>query len=101
MYRQGDVFLIPVPSIPAEAATNPRQDGRIVLAYGEASGHAHAIYDEGADLMVANDAVYLEVNQPVALRHEEHAEISIPIGLYVVRRQVEWSDDDEPIRVSD
>lgn len=37
MYRQGDVLLIPVPSIPAEAAPNLRQDGPIVLAYGEAS----------------------------------------------------------------
>jgi hypothetical protein len=42
--RQGDVLLVPIaPSrIPAGRVV-PRDRGRIVLAYGEVTGHAHAI----------------------------------------------------------
>ena len=44
-FRQGDVGLIPVASLPDGAKKVPRDKGRIVLAYGEVTGHAHAIYD--------------------------------------------------------
>jgi hypothetical protein len=43
MKRQGDVLLIPVDEIPAGLKTVPRDNGRVILAYGEATGHAHAV----------------------------------------------------------
>jgi hypothetical protein len=101
--RQGDIALIRLTATQTPEGIQAERDAgnRLVLARGEATGHAHAIHDKGANLIVANDAVYLEVIEPVSLRHEEHAPISVPAGLYEVRRQVEWSDDDEPIRVTD
>jgi hypothetical protein len=50
MYRQGDVLIIPVYSVPGNLAPVARENGRIVLADGEATGHAHAIRAEGAAL---------------------------------------------------
>lgn len=43
MYRQGDVLIVPA-KMPAKAKLEevPREDGRVVLAHGEATGHAHA-----------------------------------------------------------
>lgn len=46
--RQGDVLLIPVTrafKLPADAQEVLLDRGRIVLAYGEVTGHAHAIAD--------------------------------------------------------
>jgi hypothetical protein len=50
MYRQGDVLIIPVESIPERLDAIDRDDGRVVLAHGEVTGHAHAIKAEGAVL---------------------------------------------------
>lgn len=43
--RQGDVQLQPVPQLPADCIEIPPEGNRIVLAHGEVTGHAHAIYD--------------------------------------------------------
>lgn len=43
--RQGDVLLKPVAELPKDCTEVPLDRGRIVLAYGEVTGHAHAIAD--------------------------------------------------------
>lgn len=101
--RQGDVLLemIDAGELGKEL---PRDAGRIVLAYGEVTGHAHAIHETDATLFAgkaANDDRILRVVAPVSLRHEEHSKIELPPGLYRVRRQREWTDENEPIQVAD
>ena len=93
-YRQGDVLLVAVPAIPEDARLVPRDQGRIVLALGEATGHAHAIADPQAALMeTALQERFLHVLREggVLLRHEEHHPILLPQGAYQVRRQREYS----------
>ncbi len=54
MYRQGDVLIVPVAqdAVPAHAAHAPRERrdgrGRLVLALGEVTGHAHAVVGPGS-----------------------------------------------------
>ena len=92
-YRQGDV-LVDKTAIPAEAVVVECRE-RIVLAEGEATGHAHAVLDcDRADLLEADGVRYLRVKSPVDLVHEEHGTITIEPGEYVIRRQVEqWMDE--------
>ncbi len=100
-FRQGDILLIPVGSIPAEARKQRRQRGRLILAEGEATGHAHAVVDRGADLyeLISEADVaemrqrFLDVATEVALVHDEHATIAVPPGRYEVRRQREYSPE--------
>lgn len=53
MYRQGDVLIAPitetaVPDTARDAASEPRDGrGRLVLALGEVTGHAHAVVGPG------------------------------------------------------
>lgn len=103
MIRQGDLLLVAVEAIPQDATEEPREaSGRVVLAYGEATGHAHALHEEGVSMWRAvNQAVFLRVLEPSNLIHEEHDRIAIPPGLYRVMRQRQWTDDDEPILVDD
>lgn len=102
LVRQGDVALIAVDSIPDDAVTIERDRGRVVLAYGEVTGHAHALTEEGITMLkAANQDVFLRVVEPASLRHEEHSRIDVPPGLYRVVRQREWTDAEEPIQVAD
>ena len=103
MIRQGDVLLISVEAIPDDAVEQPRdQSGRVILAHGEVTGHAHALHEVGVTmLLAANDEVFLRVLEPSSLVHEEHDHIVIPPGLYRIVRQREWTDADEPIQVAD
>lgn len=97
LLRQGDVLLVPIEEVPAAVLPLPREDGRVILAHGEVTGHAHAIVDESAELVSAEGAaeLYLIVHgtDPVALEHEEHDTIMIPPGKYERRMQREYSEE--------
>jgi hypothetical protein len=95
MFRQGDVLVISVGSVPSGAQPLPRERGRVVVAYGEATGHAHAIGDSGAALLEHDADRYLRVTATggVHLTHEEHNTIVLPPGDYRVVRQREYAPE--------
>lgn len=100
-YRQGDILLIKVRALPDGAIENTPQD-RIVLAYGEVTGHAHALYEPRTKAapqgkVTAWDAGaerYIQVLEQTALKHEEHAPIDLAPGVYKVVRQVEYTPEE-------
>jgi hypothetical protein len=101
--RQGDVFVTRVTAIPAGTTEVPRDAGRVVLAYGEVTGHAHAIVSPDATLLrTADDRRFLRiVGSGVALVHEEHATIELVPGTYEVRRQREYEYGEGERQVAD
>lgn len=77
--RQGDVLLWPIKKMPQSVAPVAPEQGRVILARGEATGHHHsfafsdrvALFREdgsggGMFLAISGDA-------PAALEHQEHA----------------------------
>ncbi|WP_067483056.1 hypothetical protein [Actinomadura hibisca] len=98
MYRQGDILIVPVaeeavPQNVRDLPPAPRDGrGRMVLALGEATGHAHALTAEGALLRDPHPLVpdHLHLPSGGRLVHEEHAPISLPRGWYRVVRQREY-----------
>lgn len=95
VYRQGDVLLKQVRSIPADATKTEIKD-RVVLAFGEVTGHAHAIEElESVEVFVkADGTMYLKVSKDGAdLRHEEHGTITLPAGNYERVLQREYSPE--------
>lgn len=91
--RQGDVLLVPVTSIPAAVSEVPRDRGRVILAYGEVTGHAHAIAAPEATLLTtADNERFLRLVGAVDLVHEEHATIAVAPGQYRVVIHREWTD---------
>ncbi|WP_037605243.1 hypothetical protein [Streptacidiphilus rugosus] len=99
MYRQGDVLLVPVAevAVPAAVASMTAQErdarGRLVLARGEASGHAHAVVGAGRLLRVGGQfgESWLQLTEGGRVVHEEHAAIALPRGWYRVVRQREYT----------
>lgn len=92
-YRQGDIFLLQVDELPSEAVELQVSD-RIVLAWGETTGHAHAIDKHDARFYFLREDNYLVVEEKAKLVHEEHDSIPLPAGIFKVVRQQEY----DPIR---
>lgn len=101
--RQGDVLLVPCKSIPKAAKPVLRDKGRVVLAYGEVTGHAHAITSPHAALFsmqsFGRKMNYLSVEETVKLGHEEHDEHEVTPGNYRVVQQREFDPQaPQPVR---
>jgi len=89
--RQGDVLLM------LEAKPNTKFskvtpiNGRLILAFGEATGHHHSIAATDVELMQANGIMYLDVKKAMTmLTHQEHAPIPLKRGAYRVVLQREY-----------
>ncbi len=98
MYRQGDVLLIPVPSVPTKVSKISQ--GHLVLAEGEATGHAHVIDSPTARLFrSAPDERFIQLAEKSLLRHEEHSRIELPAGNYrvVIQREFVRSGEVRPV----
>ena len=97
-YRQGDILLIPITDIPRNAKAVRRENGKLILAHGEVTGHHHAFGTDvtNVELVTKEGAqqLYLMVHGlPAPLTHQEHATIDVAPGVYEVRRQREYSPE--------
>ena len=94
MYRQGDVLIVRDETPGEDRVPVPRdRRGRMVLAYGEATGHAHVVGGPGLTLTAEPDdpeRMWIDVPRHGRITHEEHGPISLPAGRYRVIRQREY-----------
>ncbi|WP_157245220.1 hypothetical protein [Nonomuraea typhae] len=96
MFRQGDILILPVAedSVPEHVRSTPPEArdarGRLVLALGEATGHAHAIPGPGTLVLERDGGGFLHLPSGGRLVHEEHSAIALPKGWFQVVRQREY-----------
>ena len=101
-YRQGDVGIAKVNKSEFTLESVKPVNNRLVLAYGEATGHHHSI----SLLDYPNTELYTAKEQPatmllyipdapVTIEHQEHGNIELERGWYQVERQVEYSPEDD------
>lgn len=99
-YRHGDVLLIPVDEAPKTTMPVDRENGDLVLAHGESTGHRHVVMDDSAVLnrIIGSSDRFLELPKPATLRQlstnpaevegrDLHGAIDLPAGGYIVRIQ--------------
>jgi hypothetical protein len=93
-YRQGDVLVREVGTrdFADHGIEVIAENGRIILARGEVSGHIHSIDARLARLFegAGPGICYLLMDTQGLLEHQEHSPISLPKGLYEVIRQREY-----------
>lgn len=106
-YRQGDILIERVAELPRLKGKAKTEGGRVILAHGEVTGHAHEIEVpklaslreieeamrqlgdlDGADAMTQTALI---VTADTAVIHDEHGRIALPKGKYIVRRQREYT----------
>lgn len=98
--RQGDVFVERVRTVSGK----PVQADRIILAFGEVTGHCHEVIvaepevdvdTPPAQLFEEPDGTrYLLVERACQLVHQEHGTIALSPGAYKVTRQREYSPEE-------
>ncbi len=124
MVRQGDVLLLPIDRVPDEAlgeCKHSSDSARCVLAHGEVTGHAHAIYPERdarehVSPVQARVELYelrkprafsllpcdlLRLRECALVRHEEHDPIALAPGDWLRVIQHEGDEAEEMRRVAD
>jgi hypothetical protein len=108
-FRQGDVLIERVTSLPGVIKKMAPENGRVILAHGEVTGHAHEIESPKlATLHEIKEAVRLlgdlddiqtldrkalVLAKDSAVIHQEHATIPIKGDSYVITRQREYSPE--------
>jgi hypothetical protein len=96
-YRQGDVLIESIPSLPKKLVKVARESGRLILAHGSATGHSHGIATPRCDLYTSAKepgVMFLDIRAAKAeLTHDEHGTIVLPKGVYRVSRQSEYSPE--------
>ena len=91
--RQGDVLVESTTrTIPEGAPSRAAEAGRVILAHGEVTGHAHAVAEpDSARLYDLDDVTLLAVDALTALTHDEHGTVVLTEGTHEVIRQVEYT----------
>lgn len=100
-YRQGDVFIEDVKTIPLGAKKVAAKNGRYVIAEGEATGHAHTIEEKYGELYELDGVLYFKPSGVAPLEHQEHATIPLTRSPKRFTIQREWTDAMEPRQVLD
>ena len=90
IFQQGDVLLIKIDEI----ENGLKKLKHLTLAEGETTGHSHRITTGTATLYQASGVqtnFVLEVSSDAAtLTHEEHKPITLPKGIWQIRRVREF-----------
>lgn len=89
--RQGDVGIVPASHPDFVAPTGKltpipsKVVGRVVLAYGEVTGHHHSFPAGGATFcMDEGGLAFLTVEELIEVTHQEHGPVPVFPGLYQV-----------------
>ncbi|WP_394436748.1 hypothetical protein ACGGKE_07840 [Sphingobium naphthae] len=91
---QGDVYLIPIMSIPAEASAIEPEKGQFIVTHSE-TGHHHVVMERPTVKMFSAMDTFrgflLVEGEPATLEHlrehHTHAPQEIPAGAWLIQRQ--------------
>lgn len=97
--RQGDVALETVDTVPEGCTPVAPVEGRLILAWGEVTGHHHSVPASVATLVKDREGtMFLTVDELTAVRHQTHFAGDVKPGTYRVRIQREYTSADMPPR---
>ena len=95
--QQGDVLCTKLESLPEEGARKKikRTKRGLVLAEGEATGHAHIIEDTDAELIQIGERMLLNLTKSATIKHDEHGPITLEPGIWEIGRvrEKDWLND--------
>lgn len=99
--RQGDVLLVPVDKLPVGQIV---KHSELTLAYGEATGHHHTLYQNADDIrsvveeVIINGKRFIQLDTEWLLRHQEHKEIRVPPSTYEIIIEREYDPFEQMLK---
>ena len=100
-HQQGDVTFREIEKLPKGLKAVKRVNGRLILAEGEVTGHAHAIVEPTATMYEDEKGTLylaLEGDDPVVAKHETHGPITLTKTFYEVGKIQEYDHFQEEAR---
>lgn len=108
---QGDVLFTKVAALPTDLKIVPLENGAVVFAHGEVTGHKHqtlAVKDcellESVQRSIEETVLnvrFLRVMAAVDVVHEEHGTVRLEPGIYRVSQQREYEAPEIVRQVAD
>lgn len=88
IHRQGDLLFVKRNEMPKGLEKKKAN----VLAYGEVTGHSHRFeFDSIVTFAGEEKTSWIDTPEVVTIIHEEHAPITLEKGIWEVKRQREYS----------
>ena len=87
LIQQGDVLIFTNSELPGDATPVKPKNGQLVLAEGEATGHAHTVNlmeFPGVELFQSGTSKFLRCAAPVEIVHQEHHKVKLPKGCHKI-----------------
>lgn len=112
-YRQGDVLLSRVGTrgsrfakLPSNLTERPAENGVVVLARGDSTGHPHFFEVGAIDRSTPDGQRFISLSEPQLLRCPSHGpndrwDGMVAAGDYELTIHREWTDAEEPRQVED
>ena len=94
--RQGDVYITRVNNLDLTDFKPVKPvNGNLILAYGEVTGHHHALIDAPTVKLYRNAEghMIIEVEEETELTHQEHSSIALEPGMYKAYTQEEYDPE--------
>lgn len=91
--RQGDVCLVKTDAV-IKGKTKKYENGKSIIAYGEQSGHAHALLEREANIIESDNIDQVDVKTVAPLTHQEHSALVLLPGKYDRPLQMEYTPED-------
>ncbi|MEG3350392.1 hypothetical protein [Novacetimonas sp. GS1] len=83
---QGDILIQQVEHLPDALVDVAPENNRLIVAYGEATGHHHSFDAHSGMTLFREDGtsngLFGVATTPVALEHQEHSTITLPPGKF-------------------
>ncbi len=91
VWRQGDVLIMQVEGDIQTGNEVKRENGKLFLAYGEVTGHAHTVEEKTVAMFGDEANRVIVAAKPWVIEHQEHAPVELPAGTFRVIYQREYT----------
>jgi hypothetical protein len=88
-FQQGDVIGRKVQSLPL-GTPKVISKKKLVLAEGEVTGHYHGIESSNSQLLEIDNRVFMVLEEPAVLTHQEHNHITVEPGVWEIGKVQEY-----------
>ena len=86
--RQGDIYFLKLSRLPKGAELTPApNNGRLVVAVGETTGHEHVVDVQDARVYDFMGLPVLVSDQPIPTTHPDHGTDTLAPGKWIVAHQ--------------
>ena len=93
IYRQGDVAFNPIQKDEENLSLKEKNLNKFTVAKGEATGHHHTLNAEKESIDVYENEggdLVLDIKEDTNLNHQQHNDIKIEKGMYVITKEREY-----------